>query len=349
MNRSAVSGLALAIVISAVVAFGGTSRGTTVTYRRAADVLAYAHNWTVAYCDHNNIMVARGDGTEPKVLIKDASMPSWSPDGKKIAFTRKGFEIWAANADGSNPHRIYRADHRSAFRDATGEFSFRPDWNPRTREVFFGEQKSEGVGGIFYLQNNWQARDIHDLQPGTRGGMTVGGFSHSYFANPAWSPDGTRMAYVCNGDIWMAALDSTSHEFEPGSKRWHEKSNPGPLWDKTRVEACAVYDDSTWHAECNMAAASSLCWSKDGTRLAYSCAGIGSKGMNSGAVLDLGERDVQRVRLGECRDVAFCPDGKTLSLVRFARNGQSNLVLRSEDGRETPIIRNAYFACWKPE
>ncbi|HVX15380.1 MAG TPA: hypothetical protein VHC22_29595 [Pirellulales bacterium] len=62
-----------------------------------------------------NAAAADADGSNPVNLTNSASYdsdPTWSPDGKQIAFAsnRSGvlgsFHIWAMDADGANPRRL---------------------------------------------------------------------------------------------------------------------------------------------------------------------------------------------------------------------------------------------------
>jgi Tol biopolymer transport system component len=54
------------------------------------------------------IVVARADGTSPRRLTHaGGSDPSWSPDGKLIAFERSGW-IWTMTPEGRDAHRLVR-------------------------------------------------------------------------------------------------------------------------------------------------------------------------------------------------------------------------------------------------
>lgn len=52
-----------------------------------------------------DIWIANSDGTNPHRILTDAEAPSWSPDRKRLAFVRHG-NIWLANADGSQTHQL---------------------------------------------------------------------------------------------------------------------------------------------------------------------------------------------------------------------------------------------------
>lgn len=57
------------------------------------------------------IYVVRIDGSGEKVVVKPGAVPSWSPDGSKIAYgaiseDRKGMVIWTVSKDGTEKHQL---------------------------------------------------------------------------------------------------------------------------------------------------------------------------------------------------------------------------------------------------
>lgn len=70
----------------------------------------------IAYIQDGNIWIAKANGDSPQRLTTtgDCSDPSWSPDGTRIAYLRRGHDgeddwgrnIWIINADGSNPQQL---------------------------------------------------------------------------------------------------------------------------------------------------------------------------------------------------------------------------------------------------
>jgi Tol biopolymer transport system component len=60
------------------------------------------------------------DGSEARMTAPDGSQPSWSPGGRKIAFTTQS-DIHVMNADGSGQRNLTRA---------AGRRESQPVWSP---------------------------------------------------------------------------------------------------------------------------------------------------------------------------------------------------------------------------
>jgi Tol biopolymer transport system component len=92
-----------------------------------------------------DIFTVRPNGRRLRRLTRDANslLPSWSPDGRRIAFQRfppgGGREVWVMDADGTHKRRIARGGG--------------PTWSPDGRLVAFGRGASyeRGIGARLYV------------------------------------------------------------------------------------------------------------------------------------------------------------------------------------------------------
>jgi Tol biopolymer transport system component/DNA-binding winged helix-turn-helix (wHTH) protein len=103
--------------------------------------------------------------------IGDLSLdPSWSPDGRRIAFSsnrNRNFDIWIQPLDGGGPVQL--TDDPSS--------DWQPAWSPDGRTLAFRSERDGG--GLFAVS----------LSDGTTRRLTGSGYE------PQWSPDGGRIVY----------------------------------------------------------------------------------------------------------------------------------------------------------
>lgn len=126
-----------------------------------------------------DVYVMNADGTAQRRLVTDASAPSWSPGGTRLAFERDG-DIWTIGVDGSRGAQLTAGPDRDR----------QPDWSPRGDEIAFARDRDRETPEI-YSANVATGAVRRITSERSRNVGCAGNLATS----PAWSPDAAWVAY----------------------------------------------------------------------------------------------------------------------------------------------------------
>ena len=195
--------LAATVVLAMAMVFGG----------EPAEATKPGINGKIAYAN-SGIWVAGPGGENPTRLtssIMDGA-PSWSPDGRRIAFTRFNGctdpacvfgDVWVMDADGTDQRPVVEG--------------FNPSWSPDGKKLAY---ESCARSGLYPCDNDKRNVSLVNPDGSGRKDLTAGMASPcnsgvtSLEKEPAWSPDGKEIAFVssaqgCALEIYTMNADGT--------------------------------------------------------------------------------------------------------------------------------------------
>jgi dipeptidyl aminopeptidase/acylaminoacyl peptidase len=231
------------------------------------------------------IALVPAEGGWPTTLTTTAGGKSgldWSPDGRFIAYSSGG-SIWSVPSGGGQPVRLTEGGRSAGDPRRAGDRS--PQWSPKGNWILY--ETSHGEGSLAVVSADGLATNL--LAPGS---------AETEQGSAAWSPDGTRIAFVerspeyFSGRLRLAEFDAGTGRLKGEPKVLYQAPDDrGGGWSIRRPE-----------------------WSPNGKSLALVLQG---SGWDKIYLLPIAGGTPRAITDGESEDdsPAFSPDGKWLAFV----------------------------------
>jgi WD40-like Beta Propeller Repeat len=230
--------------------------------------------------------------------------PVWSHDGTRLAWIYHG-NLWTIRADGTGDRQLARVSPPRL--ESVDVWPPPPSWSPDDAQLVF-ERLEWDRGGL-------RSRGIY------RVGATGGGLRHLAAGKaPAWSPDGTRIAFVRGKGVYVIDPDGTGETKLTATQR----PTAGPLsWspDSTRIavsrggDIYSVRADGTGETRLTTSphAEGQPAWSPNGAKIAFVDESSSSPGIN---VVNADGTGAMRLTNGNASAPAWSPDSSRMAFIR---------------------------------
>jgi len=221
----------------------------------------------------DEIYIMNADGSDQRLLISNLSaldsMPSWSPDGSRIAFASrersKDFEICIA----SITETFQAAGETSCLTDNDID-DLHPTWSPDGNRIAF-----------FSECDNHTEIYVIDVDSTEEMQLTEDDFDDK---DPAWSPDGSEIAYISNreGDTKIYVMKPDGSDQRPLTD--NDFMAWSPAWSPDGTQIAFISDRNGEHhlfvvtadgsnlrqlTDSNLPWNDDPTWSPDGTQIAF--------------------------------------------------------------------------------
>jgi Tol biopolymer transport system component/uncharacterized membrane protein len=304
-----------------VIAIGGSK--TSVDVSPKPDSIAFSCYYGDDYSWEICTMAA--DGTNSKDITKNTAMdlhPSWSPDGKKIAFesTREWHNkssIYVMDADGNNVICLTPEPKICRF----------PAWSPDGKKIAYCVMKMATIGP----SDNVSAEQ--EIVPDSIMIMNADGTAKTLLINgysPSWFPDSQRLAYIANlyGKWEIRSIDIYGSEIKKYGALTKARANYSSPLPSTEFPVLSV--------------------SPDGNSIVLEYYDFIAGQKIYILKLDTGELTNLTGGLGGS---SYCPawssDGQKIVFTQESLNDTSMYIMNSDGNNVTRLIENGYWPAWQ--
>jgi Tol biopolymer transport system component len=255
------------------------------------------------------LYVVDANGAGKRLLARGAfgGSPSWSPDGRKIAFLsirHHNEDVYVLDLDRNQTHRMTR--------DPADDFA--PTWSSDGLRIAFIRGRDHNPRGRAALY-------VVNADGGGEQRLTPDNLAAS---SPEWSPDGLAIAFLRNGAFYVINADGGGLR-RLASGVDHYRWSP----DGRKIAHVTGFDIHVMNADGSakhfLAHGEGPSWSPDGTRIAFdrgeiyaiNADGTGLKRLTNNRVWD--------------QVPVWSPDGRKIAFYSV-RNGRSDIYVMNPDG-----------------
>jgi Tol biopolymer transport system component len=293
--RLALAALLLLALIAAALLIPGVHRPD-----------ALGGNGLIVFATKDSINVANADGSAARILVSglgEASFPTWSPDGTRIAFWSRSSTQALAALEVLDPQT---GSHTVITGLNAQSGPVRILWAPDGRRIAFAAFSDQAIPEVVIVGVDGTGR--RSLAPGLQA------------SDPAWSPDGRQIAFRAPDPADLEAVLLYAAVVDEAAVRVVATVHREPISDEISI---GVHLD----------------WSPDGTRIAYASKGFTPAGGYVITIADVATGTIHDITSGSYdRLPTWSPDGRWIAFSRGGTGDPNAAGLVRPDGSDLRIL-----------